>query len=158
MKKFNLLYFIFALFIAVGCSETEDDSSHYACQEAEDDSLQALNAYENASEEDKNMKCAEYKAVLETQLQICGADNAALEVLIANLGNCGGETVLTCDQVTASVAQLKATFDGVSVGDAQYSNFCLLYKAGLENQKAICGDEDGAIQALIDGLDCEATE
>ncbi|WP_196894262.1 hypothetical protein [Aureivirga marina] len=157
MKKINLIYIFFALFIAVGCSDNEDDSDNYACQEAEDESLAALAEYESATEEDEGEKCAKYKIALESQLQVCG-DNEAIKTLIANLENCGGAVVQTCEQITSATLLLKSAYDGVSPGDADYQATCLGYKAALEQKKAICGDDDGAIQTIINSLNCDATE
>ena len=46
-------------------------------------------------------------------------------------------------------------FNGVALDDPSYPTICNAYKVALQQQIAACGDQSGALQALINSLgDC----
>lgn len=59
-----------------------------------------------------------------------------------------------CTSATASVAATAISFNAAMPGDANFVAVCTAYETALANQKASCGDTDGSIQAIIDGLSC----
>ncbi|MFD2727712.1 lipocalin family protein [Hyunsoonleella rubra] len=69
--------------------------------------------------------------------------------------NSGGPIASNCSEATQNTTEVALTFQGVSISDSNYGEFCNAYKKALENQVALCGDPDGTFQILIDGLgDC----
>ena len=62
---------------------------------------------------------------------------------------------LACQNATAVALTTETNLGNVDPAGVQYTDFCNAYKTALQVKKASCGDTDGAIQALIDGLgDC----
>lgn len=58
----------------------------------------------------------------------------------------------TCDEAVAATAAAQQAYD-----EATNENFvqkCNAYKDALEDEIAVCGDESGDLQDIIDGLDC----
>lgn len=53
---------------------------------------------------------------------------------------------------TATLNTSEAALDFVSVNDDNYEMVCNAYKAALEAQIGACGDENGALQIIIDSL------
>lgn len=59
----------------------------------------------------------------------------------------------TCEEAIQSVVEAAANFSLAT--ESNYADICKEYKISLKNQIAICGDEQGVLQAVIDGLgDC----
>ncbi|MBC3758766.1 hypothetical protein H7U19_10155 [Hyunsoonleella sp. SJ7] len=70
--------------------------------------------------------------------------------------NSGGPIASNCSEATQNTAEVALTFQGVSISDSNYGEFCNAYKKALEDQIALCGDQDGTLQILLDALgDCE---
>jgi len=61
---------------------------------------------------------------------------------------------ISCAEATASSTTLLTELQNVNPDD--YASKCATYKQALVNQKASCGDSNGAIQTLIDELDCSS--
>ncbi|AUC82594.1 DUF6252 family protein [Lacinutrix sp. Bg11-31] len=59
-----------------------------------------------------------------------------------------------CATASAVVAATLINYNSVSPGDANFVDVCNAYKTALTTQKTACGDDDGSIQASIDGLSC----
>ena len=59
-----------------------------------------------------------------------------------------------CATASAVVAATLINYNGATPGDANYTAVCNAYKTALTTQKSACGDDDNAIQATIDGLNC----
>lgn len=69
-----------------------------------------------------------------------------------NNGN-GNQT--ECEIATEATADAKQDYDAAT--NENFVAMCNAYKAALQNQQEACGDEDGAIQSIIDSLgDCPA--
>ena len=59
----------------------------------------------------------------------------------------------TCEEVQGITAN--AAFAFANSNDSNYETLCQAYKNALQNEIAICGDDDGTLQNLIDDLgDC----
>ena len=62
---------------------------------------------------------------------------------------------VACQNATAVTLTTETNLNNVDPAGVQYTDFCNAYKTALQVKKASCGDDDGAIQALINGLgDC----
>jgi len=66
----------------------------------------------------------------------------------------GGNGVSNCTQATTNVTNATAAFNQVSVSDSNYTMVCNDYANALEDFLTLCGDSTGAVQAIIDSLDC----
>ncbi|MDX1279298.1 DUF6252 family protein [Oceanihabitans sediminis] len=63
--------------------------------------------------------------------------------------------IISCDDAVAASVTAQAAYEAATTGDANYSELCNAYKAALEAQIVSCGDGNGVLQGLIDGLSCE---
>ncbi|AUC74395.1 DUF6252 family protein [Olleya sp. Bg11-27] len=75
---------------------------------------------------------------------------------ILNIVAVNGTSVnVACQNATAVVVTTEVNLNNVDPTGTQYTEFCDAYKTALQVKKTACGDSDGAIQALINGLgDC----
>lgn len=62
-----------------------------------------------------------------------------------------------CDTAIIVTGATGLNFAGVMPGDANYATLCNAYKTALMTQITSCGDADGSLQVIVDGLDCTAT-
>jgi hypothetical protein len=61
---------------------------------------------------------------------------------------------IPCTTATSAVSATLISYSASSPGDTNYVSVCSAYKTALTTQKNSCGDADGSIQAIIDGLSC----
>jgi len=66
----------------------------------------------------------------------------------------GGGEAASCVDATNNLADATVAFNAVTPTDANYTAVCNDYSNALQDVLDVCGDSTGAIQALIDGLDC----
>ncbi|QXP60308.1 DUF6252 family protein [Olleya sp. HaHaR_3_96] len=67
----------------------------------------------------------------------------------------GTDVNVACQNATAVVVTTEVNLNNVNPTGTQYTEFCEAYKTALQVKKTACGDTDGGIQALINGLgDC----
>jgi hypothetical protein len=92
--------------------------------------------------------CMDYLQALENQQAYCGDATNAIQTIIENLGDCS----MPCNLAEANSAFNLQELNNATIG--QYINRCNAYATSLQEQITICGDEDGAIQILLDRLDC----
>ncbi|MCK8479918.1 hypothetical protein [Psychroserpens algicola] len=77
-------------------------------------------------------------------------------VLNCDSDSSNGDDPANCDAATEQVTEALADFN--TANELNYTEKCNDYKSALENLQSACGDENGQIQALIDGLgDCTLT-
>ncbi len=71
-------------------------------------------------------------------------------------GGGDGDGNAACEQAAVDTATTLAAFNAVDQSDTQaYTDACNAYKVALVQQISSCGDETGAIQAVVDSLgDC----
>lgn len=63
----------------------------------------------------------------------------------------------SCEETTVALATASLNFIGAT--DANYPELCNAYKIALLNQINACGDADGSLEVVYDGLgDCTTTE
>ncbi|GGD08264.1 hypothetical protein [Hyunsoonleella pacifica] len=60
----------------------------------------------------------------------------------------------SCDEATLNTANAAQAFAEASSSSENYSDLCSAYKAALEHQIELCGDDDGVFQTLINSLNC----
>ena len=65
----------------------------------------------------------------------------------------------SCEEAIQNTAEAGTEFTSISSSDANYSKLCNAYKKTLEDQVAVCGDEGGVLQTIIDSIgDCEGDD
>ncbi|WP_064967816.1 hypothetical protein [Tenacibaculum ovolyticum] len=78
---------------------------------------------------------------------------SCMSLLLFNCSSNSSESIDLCTPVKKNVATALADFTNTTADD--YTVNCSKYKKELENEIKECGDENGEIQSLIDGLgDC----
>ncbi|WP_055434788.1 DUF6252 family protein [Lacinutrix algicola] len=65
-----------------------------------------------------------------------------------------GSVSAACSSASAVAAATLINYNAVAPGDANFVDVCNAYKTALINEKATCGDDDGSIQTIINGLTC----
>lgn len=127
------------------------------CEDAEALTQTAAQAYNDATSggstgfynsADFETACSAYVDALNYQMVYCGDVDGALQALIDSLGDC----MYTCDFATANAVEAENQFTNSTMGN--YIANCNQYAQYLQEQITYCGDADGSIQAIIDGLDC----
>ena len=99
-----------------------------------------------------NTACVAYRQALELQMSLCGDVNGTIQTTIDNLGDC----MITCAQATANRDEAETQYNNATVGNfIQNCNDFIFY---LNEQITFCGDDTGAIQMTIDGLNCVDTD
>ena len=129
-------------------------STVVSCDEAVATSEAALvvyNAADNTSS-DYPPACNAYKAALMQQIISCGDDTNTLQGIIDGL-----DCVLPCDVATANTAAALAIYEATDATSSDFTMVCNEYKRTLEQQIESCGDATGALQDIIDSLDCADT-
>lgn len=96
--------------------------------------------------------CAAYVVALEAQMALCGDISGEIQETIDALGDC----TFTCDQATQNTTTAQDLFDNATLGN--YITACNDYATYLAEQITRCGDDDGSLQALIDGLNCDDSD
>lgn len=125
----------------------------FTCDDAEAASAAALAAFQATDLSDSDAyeaNCAAYVVALETQMIYCGSGN--IPEIIEGLNEC----VFPCEYAEDNVANAQDVYDNAVVGT--YIEACADYIYYLNEQIEYCGDEDGSIQAIIDGLNCTDTD
>ncbi|WP_298900663.1 DUF6252 family protein [uncultured Psychroserpens sp.] len=126
------------------------------CAETEAASANALAAFESTFDAaleyiDSDAyvaACNTYEEALQSQKNICGDADGSIQLLIDNLDGCA----FPCTLATQNKDTAQTNFEAATI--ANYIDACENYRTYLEEQILFCGDTDGSIQAIIDGLDC----
>lgn len=159
MKNFALLC-CFVLLTAFTCENEPLEgefggNTNVSCEIATQNLLTAAENFASAIPTDSNYTplCLAYKIALQDQIIACG-DDGTLQAVFDNLGDCGdGTQPNECDNATTAANQAESAFNNAE--DSNYSDLCNAYKSALQEKITACGDADGNIQNIIDGLgDC----
>jgi hypothetical protein len=126
------------------------------CTDAEMDADAALIAYQATFSLDLDFinqgeyeaACSAYAETLLAQQTYCGDTDGSIQAMIDGLGNCE----ITCEQAITNTAEAESQYVTATIGD--FDEKCVQYLFYLQRQIEICGDSNGSIQAIFDGLDC----
>ncbi|NQX84592.1 MAG: hypothetical protein HRT67_01490 [Flavobacteriaceae bacterium] len=124
-------------------------SDSYNCSDAETETANALATFEATDLTDSDAyesDCASYVTALQNQIDYCGSDG--ITEIIEGLNGCA----FPCNYAEDNVVNAKSAYDNATIGN--YIQACTNYIAFLNQQIEYCGDEDGAIQAIRDALNC----
>lgn len=121
----------------------------YTCADAQAASATALAALQATDLTDSDAyeaNCAAYVTALENEMNYCGSGD--IPEIIEGLNDC----VFPCEYAEDNVTNAQIVYDNATIGT--YIQACNDYIYFLNEQIEYCGDEDGSIQAIIDGLNC----
>lgn len=123
------------------------------CQAALAAFQEASLALQNATPEEMTAACATLSNALDTFVQACeiDTDDASVLAALALLNSCADMTN-NCVAATTAAAAAETAFANATP-DNEIA-LCNAYRAALQAQIVACGDADGSIQAIIDGLTC----
>ncbi|WP_055443140.1 hypothetical protein [Lacinutrix himadriensis] len=132
---------------------TEDVGSELSCVQATQNLANASATYGTTSASDANYAviCNAYAVALQDMINACGDDTGGIQTILDAL-DC---PAISEDCVTAQSATVIA--ETAYNADPTDTNLCLAYKTALENEITQCGDADGSLQDILDGLICENT-
>lgn len=161
MKKLSLLFSVFILLTAFTCENEPLDGDFYtgsnqSCEQAMMNTALATQNYISAIQEnyEENFAaaCLELKIALEAQLQLCGDDSEGNLQATINSMLCSTDPD-ECEVATSGVVIAEQIYNNAT--EEEFENTCILYREALQNKITECGDADGSIQGIIDGLgDC----
>lgn len=163
MKSFKIVsIFILSLFVftITSCDDeplegefvTDDGGSGVTCVQATQNLATASATYGTTATDDASYSvvCNAYAVALQNMIDACGDDTGAIQTLLESLG-C---PAISDDCTTAQTATTNA--ETAYNADTTNTTLCNAYKAALQNEIAECGDADGSLQDMVDGLDCSA--
>lgn len=164
MKSFKIVsVFILSLFVftITSCDDeplegefvTDDGGSEVSCVQATQNLATASATYGTTPTDDVSYSvvCNAYAVALQNMIDACGDDTGAIQTLLESL-SC---PAISDDCTTAQTATTNA--ETAYNADTTNTTLCNAYKAALQNEITECGDADGSLQDMVDGLDCETT-
>jgi len=124
-----------------------------SCVDATNNVADATAAFNAVTPADANYTavCNDYSNALQDFLDVCGDSTGAIQALIDGLDCTAAPDDCPAAQAATDAAQTAYN------ADASNATLCNAYISALRNEIAICGDTTGALQDIIDGLDCTDT-
>ncbi len=162
MKKFSALLSFLILFTAFTCEDEpldgdfvdEQPDTTISCEQAIQNMVTAITNFSEVTPADANYTqlCLAYQDALQDQIDTCGDEDGTLQAIINSLGNCGDDNQPDeCEVATTAANEAETAYNN----DNTNTDLCNTYKASLQDKITACGDADGSIQTIIDGLgDC----
>ena len=162
MKKLCALLSFLILFTSFTCEneslegEFADDQpdTTISCEQAIQNMVTAITNFSEVTPDDVNYTqlCLAYQNALQDQIDACGDNDGTLQAILNSLGDCGDVNQTDdCETATTSANNAETAYNN----DNTNEDLCNAYKTALQNQITACGDTDGSIQTMIDGLgDC----
>lgn len=162
MKKLSLLFSVFILLTAFTCENEPlegdfvTDEPSVTCEQALMNTATAAQNFaaltEENYEEEYSGACSTLKTAFENQLEACGDPDGSLQAAIDALGTCN-LNASPCEIATSAAATAQQVLNQAT--EEEYADACNAYAFVLQQKINECGDEDGSIQDIIDGLgDC----
>lgn len=164
MKKLSLIALVCILFSAFTC-ENEPLEGELQNQNTTDsaDCLSAAEAYTTAAFNHANWDgnedtyptvCSAYASAIQGMIDNCGDPTGSFQAILGTLGDCSEPLEPgTCQSAIANTGIAENNFNNTT--DELYTQYCTVYISAIEEQIELCGDADGSLQDIIDGLgDC----
>ncbi|GGG05803.1 hypothetical protein GCM10011344_02790 [Dokdonia pacifica] len=170
MKKISYyLPFLLLCFVitCISCDDEQLEGEFFTTPDGQeiviDDSPEcqaALTAFQQASLELQNADpansaaaCAALSTALDNFVFACGVDTTDASVMAAmTLLNGCADMTNNCTTATANAATAQTAFENATPENEVA--LCNAYTIALQAQIAACGDADGSIQNIINGLNC----
>jgi hypothetical protein len=129
---------------------TDDGGSELSCVQATQNLANASATYGTTSAGDANYTviCNAYAVALQDMINACGDDTGGIQTIL---------DALDCPAISEDCANAQtATANAETAYNADTTNatLCNAYQTALENEITQCGDADGSLQDIVDGLDC----
>lgn len=168
MKKLHylLLFILMAAVTVVSCEDEqlegvfsatgdgsepgEPDPDSETCQIAFETMQTAQAAFAAATDANYTQVCSTYSIALQATIQLCGDSSGALQATLTSLGDCS--TPDPCLQAEIAANAALGAFNNAT--DENEEQLCLAYSAALSTQITACGDPNGNLQIVINGLNC----
>ena len=156
----NSVGFTNGIFFKVPLVSGEFPTNPILCEDVLADTAVALAAYEATISDDLEFidseavqaACTAYIDALDAQRNICGDPGGETQDLIDALGDCQ----LTCEQATSNRVEAETQYNTATIGN--FNTLCAQYQLYLQEQRDICGDDDGSIQVELDNLNCSDSD
>ncbi|MBU2940309.1 hypothetical protein KO494_12250 [Lacinutrix sp. C3R15] len=131
----------------------ENEETELTCVEATQNLAEISETYAITPTDDASYAviCNDYAEALQNMITSCGDNTGALQSLLDSL-NCPDATN-SCTTAQAATDTAESAYQA----DATNTTLCNAYKTALQNEITQCGDADGSLQAIVDGLDCGTT-
>lgn len=127
----------------------ENENQQVTCQEATQATVVAVQNLTNATDANYEFLCNSLKTALRVQIASCGDPTGDLQTTIDSL-DCE-DTNSDCQNAEIATTAAETAFNN----DSMNVTLCNAYKTALQNEIDTCGDNNGSLQAIIDGLgDC----
>lgn len=163
MNKYlkSTLYLTFSIFFVLfsACENEpidpgimDNNGGEASCEMATQNMVTASTNYNGANPEDANYStlCIAYANAIQSVITSCGDADGTLQLLISAL-DCE-PTNTNCQDAQQATLSAETAYNT----DTSNSTLCVAYKTALENEIAACGDANGSLQTIIDGLDCDS--
>ncbi len=154
-RKILALSTCLVLFTAVTCENEPLDDNFFegqltSCEIAVQNTANAALNFSGANIDNYIQVCSAYRMALQAQLQACGDTNGTLQAEIDALGDCTNVSQDPCEIAAMAVSIAETVFNQAS--NDNYSSLCSAYRTALQAKIEACGDADGSVQEIIDGL------
>lgn len=130
---------------------TGNEETELTCVEATQNLSEISQTYATTPTDDANYAviCNAYAEALQDMIDSCGDNTGAIQTLLDSL-NCPAANN-NCETAQTATDAAESAYNA----DNTNTSLCNAYKAALQNEIAQCGDTDGSLQSIIDGLgDC----
>ena len=162
MKPLKLVpVFVLSFFLTLSLScehdqfegNSPDDGGGGAsgCVQATENFATATSNYNAVTSSDPNYTsvCSAYATALQDLIDSCGDDTDAFQGLLDSL-DCSSDVPDDCPSAEAATASAETAYNA----DTTNTTLCNTYINALQNEIAVCGDDDGTLQGIIDGIEC----
>lgn len=164
MKKVtfvSVFIMVFALFSLTSCdneplegefgSNDDSNSSPVNCVHATQNLTEALSIYNSVTPSDPNYTtaCNAYATALQNFVSACGDASGTFQAILDSL-DCSADTPDDCPSAQTATQAAATAYNANNTS----SSLCNAYINALQNEITLCGDANGDLQAIIDGLDC----
>ena len=124
------------------------------CADATNNLATATNNFNQIPSSDPNYGsvCNDYLTALQEFQSLCGDTSGTIQAIIDSL-DCTGNPPDDCESAQAATQSAEAAYNA----DTSNSALCNAYEAALQTEISFCGDANGDLQAIIDGLNCSSS-
>ncbi|WP_162919980.1 hypothetical protein [Hanstruepera ponticola] len=124
------------------------------CADATNNLATATTNFNQISSSNPNYStvCNDYITALQEFQSLCGDTSGTIQAIIDSL-DCTGNPPDDCESAQATTQSAEAAYNA----DTSNSALCNAYEAALQAEISFCGDANGELQAIIDGLDCSSS-
>ena len=167
MKRYyvpTILVILFSLFTFSSCNDEQLEGEFFStpdgsdpeefCENALATIAEAQFALLDATEANAGELCQALRGSIEGVIAVCGDPGGSFQALLDELGDDCGLMFDNAECLSASLAAGLA-LDAFNIATPEeQEGLCPNLLTLLQEQIMACGDDDGSLQAIIDGLPC----